>query len=121
MSKVRNIIPFDHSDDIDEVFMYEVTRRVYKDSTVTVKGTLFEIPSEHIGKRIRLRYNPHYPMTHLKIFHEGRYIAEARLVDSYANTKVKRSKSDGHSLISQNRNSSAEIALKASGFSGGLL
>jgi hypothetical protein len=32
-----------------------VTRKVFKDSTVTLHGTLYEVPSVLIGKRITLR------------------------------------------------------------------
>ena len=68
------------------------TRKVHRDSTVTLDGVLFELPSTLIGERVVLRYDPTFaagqppPVVHDR----GRLVGKARLVDSYANSRVRR-------------------------------
>ena len=71
--------------------MHETTRKVYKDNTFTLLGTLFEVPLPLAGFKIRLLYDPHIPVLVPRVFYEGKYQDNARPVDSYSNTKVKRS------------------------------
>ena len=68
------------------------TRKVHRDSTVTLDGVLFELPSTLIGERVVLRYDPTLPPANRRLFvhHRGRLVGEARLVDSYANARVRR-------------------------------
>lgn len=92
VEKAHLIVPLDAGVNLDETFLHEVQRKVYKDSTVTLEGALFEVPSELIAERIILRYDPHRApqRRRAKIIRGGQCIGEARLVDSYANTKVRR-------------------------------
>ena len=78
--------------DLKAAFLHESSRKVYKDSTITLEGVLFEVPSTLIGERIKLRYDPHVPTQRrrLQIFQAGQYLGEARMVDSYANARVRR-------------------------------
>jgi hypothetical protein len=92
VQKAHLIIALDPGIDLEQAFLHEAIRKVHKDSTVTLDGALFEVPSELIGRRISLRYDPHRPpqRRRLQILRGRQCIGEARLVDSYANTKVKR-------------------------------
>jgi hypothetical protein len=83
----------DPSVNYDEVFLHEISRKVYNDCTITLDGILFEVPSTLKGERISLLYDPFIPVERrrLNIRHQGRDCGEARVVDSYANTKVRRS------------------------------
>lgn len=78
--------------DLQSLFLHETTRKVHKDSTITLEGVLFEVPSTLIGERIKLRYDPAVPVARrrLLIYLDGALIDEARVVDSYANTRVRR-------------------------------
>ena len=93
VEKAALIIPRDASVDYAQVFLHEASRKVYKDSTITLDGVLYEVPSTLIGERISLFYDPFIPphRRQLLITHEGRECGLARMVDSYANTKVRRS------------------------------
>ena len=64
----------------------------HRDSTTTLDGVLLELPSTLIGERVVLRYDPILPRSNRRLFvhHGGRHIGEARLVDSYANARVRR-------------------------------
>ena len=93
MQKAASIIPVDPSVNYDEVFLHEISRKVYNDCTITLDGILFEVPSALKGERISLLYDPFIPAERrrLNIRHQSRPCGEARAVDSYANAKVRRS------------------------------
>ncbi len=80
--------PMDPFIDIDEMFQHKTTRRVYKDSIVSVNGIAFEVPSVLIGKRVDITYDPKPPLNRIT----GKDYGEARPVDLYANTRIKRNK-----------------------------
>ena len=78
--------------DLAEAFRHRATRKVHRDSTVTLDGVLFELPSTLIGERVVLRYDPTWPPANRRLFVTiaGASSGEARLVDSYANARVRR-------------------------------
>ncbi len=92
VEKAHHIIPIDPTMDLEAVFLHQATRKVHKDSTITVDGALFEVPSTLIGERITVHYDPHLSpeRRRLRIVHKGENLGEARLVDSYANAHVRR-------------------------------
>jgi len=93
IERAKHIIPFDPTIDLESAFRHEISRKVYRDSTVTLDGVLYEVPSTLIGERIVLRYDPFVPheRRRLTIFLDGKECGIARKVDTYANTKVRRS------------------------------
>jgi len=98
LEKSRYIVHMDPSIDVDQAFLHEQSRKVYKDSTLTLHGTLYEVPSSLIGKRVKLFYDPTMPVKKLEVMYEGKSYGQARIVDSYANTKVKRNATSNGSL-----------------------
>ena len=90
----HHIICLDPTVNLDEVFLHELTRRVYNDCTFSFEGMLYEVPSVLKGKNIKIRFNPFLPMAKLEIFLATVSYGFARRVDLYANTRVKRHKSD---------------------------
>jgi len=93
IERAKNIIPFDPTIDLEDAFQHEISRKVYRDSTVTLDGVLYEVPSTLIGERIVLRYDPFVPheRRRLTILLDSKECGTARKVDTYANTKVRRS------------------------------
>ena len=87
----------------EQLFFHQVSRKVYKDSTITLDGVLFEVPSSLIGERINLYYNPHLApqRRRLLINHKGSCLGEARMVDSYANAHVRRGELNQDVLVQQ--------------------
>lgn len=122
IEKARHIIPMDPTVDIEQVFRHEVSRKVHRDSTITLEGVLFEVPSTLIGERISLTYDPHLGAQRRRLFivHQGKPCGEARLVDSYANARVLRKDLGSDVLITdiqqdpQNPKASAPGPLDAS-------
>ena len=90
LQKSRYIVHMDPSIDLQQAFLHEESRKVYKDSTLTLAGTLYEVCPSLIGKRVKLFYDPTMPVKRLQVMCEGKSYGEARIVDAYANTKVKR-------------------------------
>ena len=92
LAKCHLIVPVDPAVNLAEAFRHEAARKVYRDSTITLDGVLFELPSTLIGERVVLRYDPTLPPGNRRLFvhHGGRRVGEARLVDSYANAHVRR-------------------------------
>ena len=92
LEKAHHIIPIDPTLDLDAVFLHEISRKVHRDSTITLDGVLFEVPSTFIGERVNLRYDPRIPSERrrLQIIQQGQSVGEARIVDSYANAYVRR-------------------------------
>ncbi len=92
VEKARFIVPLPAGVDLDRLFLHEARRRVYDDSTVTLDGVLYEVPSTLMRERVKLLYDPAVPplRRRLVVVHDGRECAVARVVDSYANTRVRR-------------------------------
>jgi hypothetical protein len=93
VQKANRVIAVDPGIDYIRIFYHEVSRKVHKDSTITLDGLLYEVPSILIGERIHVCYDPHLPAEKrtLLIRHQGQECGIARIVDSYANAKVRRS------------------------------
>lgn len=93
IERASHIIAMDPTVDLDHAFEHEIRRKVYRDSTVTLDGVLYEVPSSLIGKKITLRYDPSVAAARrrLTILLDGIVCGSARVVDSYANARVRRS------------------------------
>lgn len=81
--------------DLTDLFLFETTRKVNNDRTVSLNGKLFEVDATLVGERVTLRYNPAKPDARIQIVHQGKFIEIARQVDVYANCFVKRHRRSG--------------------------
>ena len=63
MAKAEHIRAVNPAIDLKRTFLHLERRRVYKDSSFTLKGTLFEAPPILAGKRIDIYYDPHPPFS----------------------------------------------------------
>ena len=92
LEHAHHIIHIDPTVDLDEVFKHEIRRRVYRDCTFTCDGVLYEVPSVLKGKNIRVRFDPFRTQRTMEVVYEKRSYGNARAVDTYANTRVKRAR-----------------------------
>jgi transposase len=100
LSKCHTVRKVDPMLDLDFIFLHHTTRRVYEDSIVSLGGVAFEVPSILIGKRVSIFYDPHHePVTRILIRHDGKNFGEAKPVDLYANSKIKRNKDLGSEIV----------------------
>ena len=77
--------------DFDDLFLFEVKRRVMKDRTVSLNGRLYEVDALLVGHTVVLRYDPAAPPNRpLQVVHDGIPAGQATVLDAYANTAVRR-------------------------------
>ena len=77
--------------DLDDLFLFEVKRRVYKDRTVSLNGRVYEADALLVGQNVILRYDPAAPPSRpLDVVHDGKPAGKATPLDAYANTAVRR-------------------------------
>jgi putative transposase len=79
--------------DLDALFLFETKRRVQRDRTVSLNGTLFEVDAALVGQTVTLRHDPSAPASRgIEVWHEGRFVERARALDAYANCFVRRNR-----------------------------
>jgi putative transposase len=77
--------------DLDALFLFEAKRRVQRDRTVSLNGTLFEVDALLVGETVRLRYDPSAPARRgIEVWHNGQFVSRATPLDAYANCFVRR-------------------------------
>jgi len=76
--------------DLRELFLFEQKRRVQKDRTVSLDGMLYEVDAALVGEIVLLRYDPAKRGAPIDVWHQGKKVSTARVVDAYANCFVKR-------------------------------
>ena len=77
--------------DLDDLFLFEASRRVHKDRTVSLNGRVYEVDAMLVGERVTLRYDPEAPPSRpLDVVHDGKPAGTATRLDAYANTAVRR-------------------------------
>ena len=77
--------------DHDALFLFETTRRVQRDRTVSLNGVVYEVDAALVGEKVTLRYDPSAPPGRpIEVWYEQRRLADASPLDAYANCFVKR-------------------------------
>ena len=76
--------------DLDDLFLFETRRKIQKDRTISLNGVVYEIDASLVGETVTLRYNPSEQGKLIEVCHNGRFIQQAKRVDTYANCFVKR-------------------------------
>jgi putative transposase len=76
--------------DLREMFLLEAQRRVRADRTVSLDGVVYEVEAGLVGEKVTLRFDPARRGGPVDVWHAGKKIAQARVVDTYANCFVKR-------------------------------
>ena len=83
----------DAATDLDDLFPFEVKRRVMRDRTVSLHGRVYEVDPLLVGRTVTLRYAPDAPPTRpLQVRHAGADAGLATFLDAYANASVKRAR-----------------------------
>jgi putative transposase len=79
--------------DLDALFLFDTKRRVQRDRTVSLSGTLFEVDAALVGQTVTLRHDPSAPASRgIEVWHDGRFVERARTLDAYANCFVRRNR-----------------------------
>lgn len=120
IAKAHHIRPVNPAVDLDRVFLHLESRRAYKDSSLTLKGTLFEVPPILAGKKVDIYFDPHPPILRVLVQHAGKDYGMAKIVDSYANASVKRSQNQLGTLEVEAPDSRLPVNLRTSALGGNL-
>jgi hypothetical protein len=77
--------------DLDDLFLFEVQRKVQKDRTVSLHGVVYEVDAILVGETVTLRFDPAAPPARpIQVWHKEQAIELAKPVQTYANCFVKR-------------------------------
>jgi transposase InsO family protein len=77
--------------DLEALFLFEAKRRVQRDRTLSLNGTLFEVDAALIGQTVTLRFEPSAPAARgIEVWLDGRFVSRASPLDAYANCFVRR-------------------------------
>lgn len=86
---------------LDECFQNRVTRKVRKDSTLTIENTCYDVPPQFVGMKVEVRYIPDRPDS-AYIFH-GQAHFPIKVTNKNTNALVRRSnhyaKTDSSDII----------------------
>ena len=72
------------------MFLFEQKRKVHKDRTLSLDGVAYEVDAALVGEMVTVRFDPAKKGAPVDIWHGGRKVQTARVVDAYANCFVKR-------------------------------
>lgn len=79
--------------DLEALFLFETKRRVQRDRTVSLNGTVFEVDAALVGQNVTLRFDPSAPPARgIEVWHLDRFVARAQPLDAYANCFVRRNR-----------------------------
>lgn len=81
--------------DIDDLFLQEAKRKVARDRTVSLSGTVYEVDAALVGEAVTLRYDPSKPGRLVQVWAKGQRVHDAKVVDVHANCFVKRERPEG--------------------------
>jgi transposase InsO family protein len=76
--------------ELSELFLFEQKRKVHKDRTVSLDGVMYEVDATLVGETVLLRYDPHRKGKVVQVWHGGKFVQQAKVVDAYANCFVRR-------------------------------
>ena len=76
--------------DLRELFLFTDKRKVQKDRTVSLNGTVYEVDAALVGDAVTIKHDPANPGGPVDIFLDGKRIQTAKVVDVYANCRIKR-------------------------------
>lgn len=78
--------------DLGDLMLAEAKRKVAKDRTVSLEGVIYEADAALVGETVTLRYAPSAQVRSVQVWHDGKKVHDAKVVDLYANCFVKRDK-----------------------------
>jgi len=81
--------------DLDALFLFETKRRVQRDRTVSLNGTLFrfEVDAILVGHTVTLRFDPGAPPARgVEVWLDEKFVGRASPLEAYANCFVRRNR-----------------------------
>ena len=69
------------------LFLARATRRVRLDATISLEGTLWEVPVHLRGREVQLRYEP-FQWSVLEVWYQEKFVGLGRRCDKNLNAKT---------------------------------
>ena len=82
--------------DLDELFLFELNRKVQSDRTISLHGAVYELDACLVGQTVTVRFNPSRRGQPIDVYFKGRKYKKAKTVDTYANCFVRRDHTTKH-------------------------
>lgn len=76
--------------DLDDLFLCEAKRKVQRDRTISLDGVVYEVDASLVGETVLLRHDPSRKGHPIQVWHDGKHIHDASVVDAYVNCFVRR-------------------------------
>ena len=77
--------------DTDDLFWLEMSRKVKKDGTFSVKGIRYETNYALVGQKVTVRYHSQNP-SRVHVYHNDQFIGTSFLLNANANNNLPRQK-----------------------------
>jgi len=90
MANSEALRPAPPDEQLRRLFLFQETRRVRKDATVSVKGVYFELTPALRAQYVQVRYDPRC-LDEVEIWHQDRFVQIAKRLNRNANSKNFRS------------------------------
>ena len=93
--------------DLDDIFLWEMKRKVRSDRTVSLNGHLYEAEAELVKQTVTLRFDPNLPETRpIQVWCAGKRYSDATVLDIHANCHVMRNNKSNNQKNSKSNNQS---------------
>ncbi len=76
--------------DLATIFLFEQKRKVHKDRTVSLDGTIYEVDATLVGETVLLRFDPAGRLRGVEVWHRNVCVCVAKPVDVHANALISR-------------------------------
>lgn len=93
MSQLGNLKMITDYRQLNESFLYRISRKVQHDATIHIANILYETEPHFSGKRLEVRYDPEWvgdDTVRLPLFMDGKKVGEAWMVRFHDNAHAKR-------------------------------
>jgi len=77
-------------DELENHFLATIKRKVKNDSTVSIEGSLYEVPAKYIGSYVEIRF-PLYDETRIYLYENNNSVCRLKKVDIHENARVRSS------------------------------
>jgi hypothetical protein len=86
MANSAALRPAPPDEQLRRLFLFQETRRVRKDATVSVKGVYFELTPALRAQYVQVRYDPRC-LDEVEIWHQDRFVQIAKRLNRNVNSK----------------------------------
>jgi hypothetical protein len=95
LAEIEHLRALRPDQNLDEIFLHRLSRKVRKDGTVRFHGRLLEVRPELCGKKVELRFDPSDEQALPRVFVGKRFVCDSVPLDRYRNASRQRRRNLG--------------------------